>query len=109
LNDKPAARGINFNPGPSYPGVSGGNPILWSKWDSLFLTPLTPHTTLPLPTLLEARYSSAMPIAQGMQILDCTSIGSVSGILNVKLSATRSRSRSAGKGIGGRGTGFRIM
>ena len=41
------ARGTNpnSNPDPSYPGVSGGDPILWSKWDSLVLSPFTPHTT----------------------------------------------------------------
>jgi hypothetical protein len=35
----------NSNPGPSYPGVSGGDPILWSKWDSLVLSHFTLHTT----------------------------------------------------------------
>ncbi|KIM85895.1 hypothetical protein PILCRDRAFT_86646 [Piloderma croceum F 1598] len=41
------ARGTNpnSNPGPSYPGVSGGDPILWSKWDTLVLSSFTPHTT----------------------------------------------------------------
>ena len=34
-------RETNPNPGPSYPGGGGGDPILWSKWDSLL--PLCPH------------------------------------------------------------------
>jgi hypothetical protein len=55
----------------SYPGVADGDPILWSRWDELR------GDDGVVRRLLFLGYS------MGLQIWDCTSLGSVSEILNL--------------------------
>lgn len=55
----------------SYPGVGEGDMILWSRWDELRVE--ATHSK----RLLFLGYSS------GLQIWDCTCLGSVSEILNI--------------------------
>lgn len=55
----------------TYPGVGEGDMILWSKWDQLRVDFI--HSR----RLLFLGYSS------GLQIWDCTNLGSVSEVLNM--------------------------
>jgi hypothetical protein len=56
----------------SYPGAADGDPILWSRWDVL--------RDENLKRLLFLEYST------GLQIWDCTNLGSVIEILNLSRS-----------------------
>ena len=69
--DVTPARGQRAYSNTSYPGVADGDPILWSRWDQL-------RDDCKLERrLLFLGYSI------GLQIWDCTNLGSVSEILNL--------------------------
>jgi hypothetical protein len=66
----PFGRRVSSNT--EYPGVADGDPILWSRWDEL-----RGDSTQFARRFLFLGYS------MGLQIWDCTSLGSVSEILNL--------------------------
>jgi hypothetical protein len=67
----PARRASSSNT--SYPGVTDGDPIRWSRWDELR------DTNSPL----LVRRLSFLGYSMGLQIWDCTSLGAVEEILNL--------------------------
>ena len=66
------ARGALSNT--SYPGVTDGDPIHWSRWDQL------------LDESKLARRLLFLGYSMGLQIWDCTNLGAVSEILNLSKS-----------------------